>query len=350
MDYSTNWTRRQSGKLRRRCFNLDRAGRGRDQDEKPITYSLVEIGILNAITAGALAALLVFCVWAAGTVVWFIIQGWRIVLFARLAATARLASGEVQQQAKQLASSLGARRAPAVWILDATMSPILWSMGSRARVIFPADLLDRVRLIMSGVAPKSMSGTTRHAVLAAAAVFLPIGPELFDGAIRRADAALETLDLTSPAELALSTLLEEPNIATTRTVENVDNRVAVARQLLEGLEDDLIDVLTPEVAAWAMGPSSCGTSSTKRRFRAASRITESRSTAFGSLPMVACWRLPAAIGSLPTEERFYFGIFEAERRSNNSKLLPTNLCRRRKNDLASILCRIFDSAIFLLVS
>jgi hypothetical protein len=130
-------------------------------------------------------------------------------------------------------------------------------------------LRERIRLIMSGVAPKSMSGTTRLAVLAAATVLLPIGPELFGGAIRRADAALETLDLTSPAELALSTLLEEPNIAMMPTVENVDNRVAASRQLLEGLEDDLIDILTPEVAAWAVVNSPDG------RFQAVAKASGS---------------------------------------------------------------------------
>lgn len=236
-----------------------------------------------------------FWVWAAGSITWCVVQGLRIALFARLSSTARLASEEIQRQAKQLAQKLGLRRVPKIWVLDATMSPVLSAVGSRARVIFPAELLDRVdtdaratllthelahyyrgdhwvrliefvvtglfwwhpvvwiarreievaeehccdawvvsqfpdqprcyaealldtidflsedhpliapiasglgqvpflreriRLIMLGVAPKSMSGTTRLAVLTAAAIFLPLGPQLFEGAIRRADAAM----------------------------------------------------------------------------------------------------------------------------------------------------------------
>ncbi len=86
----------------------------------------------------------VLWVWAAGTIAWFFVQGWRIVRFSRLASKARLANGEIQHQAARLAASIGARRTPRVWVLDATMSPILWGVGSRTRVIFPADLLDRI--------------------------------------------------------------------------------------------------------------------------------------------------------------------------------------------------------------
>ena len=307
----------------------------------------------------AIAIPFVLGLWALGTVTWFVIQTWRIVLFSRLASTARLASDEIQQQAARIASSIGIRRAPPVWLLDATISPILWSMGSRARVVFPAELLDRVdgearatllthelahyhrgdhwirfiefvvtglfwwhpvvwmarreievteehccdawvvaqfpnqprryaealldtidflseqrpqivpvatglgqvpflreriRLIMSGVAPKSMSGATRFAVLVIAAVLLPLGPELFDGAIRRADAALETLDLNTSGDIAQMTQSLESNTESTLplAVEKTLVDIASTQKLIDSLEDDTVAATTAEAATWAI--------------------------------------------------------------------------------------------------
>jgi len=296
-------------------------------------------------------------VWTGGTVAWFAIQSWRIAFFMRLTSTAQLASEEIQKQAERLALMMGARRAPRIWILNATMSPFLWAVGWRARVIFPADLLDRVdeearatllthelahyhrgdhwvrllefimtglfwwhpvvwvarreievaeehccdawvvgqfpgqprryaealldtidflsgdrprvapvasglgqvpflreriRLIMSGVAPKSMSGTTRLAVLATAAVLLPLGPQLFEEGIRRADAALETLDLHALTDMTLSKLPEETDASGALATRNVSAAAGAAQRAVDRLEDEPIGISTAEVAAWAI--------------------------------------------------------------------------------------------------
>ena len=301
----------------------------------------------------ALAIPIVLWAWAAGTMVWFVVQGWRIAFFMRLTSSAHLASVEIQQQAEQLAVSMGARRAPSIWVLDATLSPFLWAVGSRARVIFPAQLLERVdkearatllthelahyhrgdhwvrliefvitgffwwhpavwiarreieiaeehccdawvvaqfpeqprryaeaildtidflsedrpcvvpvasglgqapflreriRLIMLGVAPKSMSGTTRLAVLVTATVLLPLGPELFDGAIRHADAALALSPTPSPRRTLAS--FNPPSAP-----PNEEIREAIAHEPLSpppALADELIAPAVPEVTAWAI--------------------------------------------------------------------------------------------------
>ena len=294
-------------------------------------------------------------VWASGTSAWFAVQGWRIAFFMRLTSTAQLASEDIQQQAKRLASMIGARRAPRIWVLNATVSPFLWAVGWWARVIFPADLLDRVddearatllthelahyrrgdhwvrlleflitglfwwhpavwiarreievaeehccdawvvgqfpgqprryaealldtidflsgdrprvapsglgqapflreriRLIMSGVAPKSMSGTTRLAVLAAAAVLLPLGPQVFEGGIRRADAALEALDLDAWKDSTLSTLTEAADPVEAPDVQISTSGAVSAQQAVDTPGDGSIGASTAEIAAWAI--------------------------------------------------------------------------------------------------
>lgn len=295
-------------------------------------------------------------VWIAGSVAWFVVQGWRIACFVRLTATARLACEDIQRQTQQLALSIGARRAPKIWILDATMSPILWAVGSRARVIFPADLLDRVdaaaratllthelahfrrgdhwvrllefvvtglfwwhpaiwiarreieiaeehccdawvvsqfpgqprryaealldtidflsedqprlvpvasglgqapflrqriRLIMSGVAPKSMSGTTRLAVLAAAAVLLPLGPQLFEGAIRHADAALASTRTRGLNHRAAGDSIVFPDGA--RAANSPDTGTAGVTAISEAVADTAIRFDEPATPAAEIG-------------------------------------------------------------------------------------------------
>lgn len=303
----------------------------------------------------AVIVLMLLSVWGGGSVVWFVVQSWRIVLFTRLASTARLASHVVQQQAQQLAASIGVRRVPAVCALDVAMSPILWGVGRRTRVIFPAELLNRIdekalatllthelahyrrgdhwvrllefvvtglfwwhpavwiarreieiaeehccdawvvdqfpgqprcyaealldtidflsearpriapvatglgqapflrqriRRIMSGVAPKSMSGTTRLVVLTAAAIFLPLGPQLFEGAIRKADAALETLDLNALAETISKS-------ATPERASPLADQLAKLRGMaeqgeIEPIESEPSVASDTEPAAWAI--------------------------------------------------------------------------------------------------
>src|SRR5439155_22158833 len=63
--------------------------------------------------------------------------------FHALLANARLAPAEVQAQAAELARQMGMAHCPQVWLVPGSLPPMVWAVG-RARVLFPAGLLDRL--------------------------------------------------------------------------------------------------------------------------------------------------------------------------------------------------------------
>lgn len=90
-----------------------------------------------------LQSLLLGC-WLAGTVLWMTLQIVRAVRFQRRVLRDTIAPVELQEQTQHLATKLGLRRAPQVLIVDAAVSPMLWGCGSRAKLLFPSDLADRL--------------------------------------------------------------------------------------------------------------------------------------------------------------------------------------------------------------
>ena len=90
-----------------------------------------------------LQSLLLGC-WLAGAALWAILQIVRAVRFQRRVMRDAIAPVELQEQTQRLAKRLGLRRAPQVLIVNATVSPMLWGCGSRARLLFPSDLADRL--------------------------------------------------------------------------------------------------------------------------------------------------------------------------------------------------------------
>ena len=82
--------------------------------------------------------------WLGGSVLWMSWQLARAVRFRRRVLRGAVASSELQDQTDQLAAELGLRRSPRVLIVDAAVSPMLWGCGSRAKLLFPADLADRL--------------------------------------------------------------------------------------------------------------------------------------------------------------------------------------------------------------
>ena len=82
--------------------------------------------------------------WLAGTVLWMSWQLARAVRFRRRVLRGAVSSSDLQDQTDQLAGALGLRRVPRVLIVDAAVSPMLWGCGSRARLLFPADLAERL--------------------------------------------------------------------------------------------------------------------------------------------------------------------------------------------------------------
>jgi beta-lactamase regulating signal transducer with metallopeptidase domain len=83
-------------------------------------------------------------VWLAGTAAWFLVAGWRICQFRRLLRFARPASPELQKQVQQLAGQLGLTRCPGGWLLPGPLSPMLWAVGGRARLLIPGALFEQL--------------------------------------------------------------------------------------------------------------------------------------------------------------------------------------------------------------
>jgi beta-lactamase regulating signal transducer with metallopeptidase domain len=87
---------------------------------------------------------LVFLVWLAGSLGALAWAAWSVVLFRRLLRFARKADPTLQDLAKELAGKLGLTRHPEVWLLPANISPMLWALGLRPRLLFPAQLVERL--------------------------------------------------------------------------------------------------------------------------------------------------------------------------------------------------------------
>jgi WD40 repeat protein/beta-lactamase regulating signal transducer with metallopeptidase domain len=82
--------------------------------------------------------------WLAGTIVWLVYGIWHIGRFQRLLRFARPAPAEVQGQAQKLARQIGLARCPGVYLLPGALPPLVWAALQRARIFFPAGLLDQL--------------------------------------------------------------------------------------------------------------------------------------------------------------------------------------------------------------
>ncbi len=83
--------------------------------------------------------------WFSGAMCCFAWQGWRIVRFTQVFLRyARRGPPVLQQLGQRLAEPMGIARAPEIWLLPAVVSPMLWCVGGKPRILFPADLLGRL--------------------------------------------------------------------------------------------------------------------------------------------------------------------------------------------------------------
>jgi beta-lactamase regulating signal transducer with metallopeptidase domain len=97
--------------------------------------------------------LVVGFVWATGALLWWGVAGWRIARFQRLLRHALPAPVPIQRQAAELAGRLGLRRCPEVTFVIGPVSPLLWAVCGRPRLLLPAELWER------------LSGDQRDAIL-----------------------------------------------------------------------------------------------------------------------------------------------------------------------------------------
>ena len=78
--------------------------------------------------------------WLGGAVGALIVACRRIRRFQHLLGTARPASPDDQEWVDGLASVLELRRTPSVWWVGGPLSPMIWPLGRRPRLIIPGDL------------------------------------------------------------------------------------------------------------------------------------------------------------------------------------------------------------------
>jgi beta-lactamase regulating signal transducer with metallopeptidase domain/WD40 repeat protein len=83
-------------------------------------------------------------VWLAGSVGWFLLQGYTAYRFSRRLALATPAPDELQQQADDLARDMGLACRPPVMMVRDVISPMLWGVGKNTRLLFPVNLLARL--------------------------------------------------------------------------------------------------------------------------------------------------------------------------------------------------------------
>jgi beta-lactamase regulating signal transducer with metallopeptidase domain len=82
--------------------------------------------------------------WLAGSLCWFALAGLRMARFQRLLGYGRPAGAALQDEADRLARRLGLAHSPPVWLVPGRVSPLLWALGGRARLIVPVDLLEEL--------------------------------------------------------------------------------------------------------------------------------------------------------------------------------------------------------------
>jgi hypothetical protein len=83
-------------------------------------------------------------IWLGVSLLWFGCTVHNSYRFQRLLRFARRAPASLQEQARTLAARMDLKDCPTVWLLPGAVSPMLWSMGGKPRLLFPKKLLDHL--------------------------------------------------------------------------------------------------------------------------------------------------------------------------------------------------------------
>jgi beta-lactamase regulating signal transducer with metallopeptidase domain len=81
-----------------------------------------------------------FFAWLLGALAWVGVVALRVVRFRRFVATATPADAETVFQARDVAARLGLMRVPEVSFVDGPVSPMLWAVVGRPRILLPRRL------------------------------------------------------------------------------------------------------------------------------------------------------------------------------------------------------------------
>jgi beta-lactamase regulating signal transducer with metallopeptidase domain len=79
-------------------------------------------------------------VWLTGTALWLALAGWRLQRFRWRLRQAEFAPPAVQARARELAARLKLHSCPGVWLVAARLSPLVWALTGKPRLLLPAAL------------------------------------------------------------------------------------------------------------------------------------------------------------------------------------------------------------------
>ena len=97
----------------------------------------------GAVVIPGIAALLCL-VWLVGSAGVILVSVTRIVRFQRLLRSEGATDESLQREVDQLAAEMGVRTPPLLALLPSRLSPLLWPIGRRARILFPQELVGRL--------------------------------------------------------------------------------------------------------------------------------------------------------------------------------------------------------------
>lgn len=103
-----------------------------------------EIEVVAEESSASLLLYTIYAIWLGGAVVWFGHQIVQVFAFRRFLREARPAPEEVSAEIRRISLCMGISQPPLALIIDGQVSPMLWALGRRARVILPAALLDEL--------------------------------------------------------------------------------------------------------------------------------------------------------------------------------------------------------------
>ena len=84
------------------------------------------------------------CGWAVGSLLLGIACRRRLRAFQRLLRSAEEPGAELHQTAEEMGKRLELRRLPQILVVDVRLSPMVWALGGRARVVLPKDLINQL--------------------------------------------------------------------------------------------------------------------------------------------------------------------------------------------------------------
>ncbi len=78
-------------------------------------------------------------IWLFGSAITLLVSAWRIIRFQLMLREAEPAGEEMQDRVDELALKLGVASPPSVWWISGVLSPMVWAVGGRPRLLIPVD-------------------------------------------------------------------------------------------------------------------------------------------------------------------------------------------------------------------